>query len=246
MLGAVQIVVIENGMQPRMQSLARQIAINGDATGAAVRKSEPHPAMLGALRGRSLFVTDVPELLPDGLYRNLNLDEMRYAHSELEGATFDGCSLARVDLRNARLNGAAFQGCNLTGARISAALFGATFEGCKLMGIDFRDGLTLTAATFTGCNLDYAVFRGVELDKMRFQDCTLVEADFSMASLRHAQFTDCDLTRVDLTETEFFQTDLRGSILSGWNLKRDALKGIIVNPGQVRDLAAEIGILVLE
>ncbi len=192
-------------------------------------------------------MTELPALLPDGSYRNLVFDEMRYAHAELEGARFDGCSLAKVDLRDARLNGAVFQDCNLTGARLAGAnLFGATFERCKLMGIDFRDGLTLTAATFTGCNFDYATFRGVELDKMRFQDCSFVEADFSMASLRHARFTDCDLSRVDLTETEFFQTDLRGSMLSGWNLKRDALEGIVVSPGQARDLAAEIGILVID
>jgi fluoroquinolone resistance protein len=186
-------------------------------------------------------------LQSDAEYRNLILDEARFSHAELEGTTFDACSFVSADLRNARLNGATFRDCNLTGVRIAGAnLFGVTFERCKLMGVDFHDGITLTAASFTGCNLDYSNFRGVELDKMTFDDCTFVEADLSLASLRFAVFTNCDLTRVDLTETAFFQTDLRGSTLGGWNLRRDALDGIIVAPAQARDLLGELGILVLD
>ncbi len=186
-------------------------------------------------------------LLPETGYRNLVFDEGRYAHTELDGATFEACSLVRSDLRDARLNGATFRDCNLTGIRLAGAnCFGATFERCKLLGVDFHDGLTLTAATFTGCNLDYAIFRGVGLDKMVFRDCTFIEADLSLANLRFATFADCDLTGVDLTETAFFQTDLRGSTLGGWNLKRDELGGIVVTLSQMADLAAEIGILVMD
>jgi fluoroquinolone resistance protein len=192
-------------------------------------------------------VGELPELAPDGVYRNLVFDETRHAHAELDGARFEGCSLARVDLRNARLNGAVFRDCNLSGARIARAnLFGVTFERCKLMGVDFHDGLTLTAATFTGCNLDFSIFRGVVLDKMTFRDCTFVEADLSMTSLRLATFADCDLSGVDLRETVFFQTDVRGSMLGGWNLKRDELAGIVVSPGQAWELLGEIGVLVIE
>ena len=106
-------------------------------------------------------MTERPELLPDHVYRGLMLDGLRYAHAELENATFEASSFAGADLRDVRLNGAVFQDCNLTGARFAGAnLFGATFERCKLMGIDFRDGLTLTAATFTRCNLDYTTSAG--------------------------------------------------------------------------------------
>lgn len=196
---------------------------------------------------RNAYVTELPELSSEGAYRNLILDERRLSRAELEGATFDACSFVSADLRYARLNGAIFRDCNLTATRLAGAnLFGATFERCKLMGVDFHDGLTLTATSFTGCNVDYAVFRGVVLDKMMFRQCTFVEADFSLASLRQATFEECDLSRVDLTGTTFFHTDLRGSMLSGWNVKRDALEGIVVTPGQMRDLAEEIGILVLD
>ena len=81
---------------------------------------------------------------------------------------------------------------------------------------------------------------------MTFRDCTFVEADFSLASLRQATFADCNLSGVDLTETVFFQTDLRGSMLGGWNLKRDALEGIVVSTGQARELLGEIGVLVID
>ena len=187
------------------------------------------------------------ELLPDHNYRNLMLDEQRHPRVELDGATFEACSLQRVDLRDTRLNGAAFRDCNLTGARLAGAnLFGVTFERCKLMGVDFHDGLNLTAAAFTGRNLDYTVFRGVTLDKMVFRDCTFIEADFSLASLRHATVADCDLTAFFQTETAFFQTDLRGSTLGRWHLCRNDLKGIVVSSSQLCELAMEIGILVMD
>jgi uncharacterized protein YjbI with pentapeptide repeats len=99
---------------------------------------------------------------------------------------------------------------------------------------------------FTGCNLDYTIFRGVALDKMVFRECTFVEADLSLTNLRFATFADCDLTGVDLTETKFFQTDLRGSTLGGWHLRRTDLSGIVVTSAQMRELAAEIGILVMD
>jgi uncharacterized protein YjbI with pentapeptide repeats len=193
------------------------------------------------------LMTDSIQLLPDQYYRNLILDEQRYPRAELEGAIFDACSLQRIDLRDARLNGAVFRDCNLTGARLAGAnMFGVTFERCKLMGVDFHDGLTLTAATFTGCILDYTIFRGVALDKMVFRECTFVEADLSLTNLRLATFADCDLTGVDLIETEFFQTDLRGSTLGGWHLRRTDLSGIVVTSAQMRELALAIGIVVVD
>lgn len=192
-------------------------------------------------------MTDPVELQPDGDYRNLILDEFRYTRAELDGTTFEACSLVHVDLRDTRLNGTLFRDCNLTGVRLAGAnLFGATFERCKLMGVDFHDGLTLTAAAFTRCNFDYGNFRGVELDKMIFRDCTFIEADFSLSSLRQTVFTGCNLTGIDLTETVFFQTDLRGSTLGGWHLCRDSLAGIVVTSSQLRELASEIGIMAID
>ena len=114
------------------------------------------------------------------------------------------------------------------------------------MGVDFRDGVTLTGATFTRCNLDYALLRGVSLAKMAWASCSLVEADLSLTDLREASFVNCDLTRVDLQEATFFQTDLRGANLTGWNLKRHDLHGAIITPAQFDALATELGILILE
>jgi len=201
----------------------------------------------GVVSEQDCWMTELPELLPDRAYRGLALDGWRYAHVELESATLEACSFAGTDLRDARRNGATFRDCNLTRAKLAGAnLFGTAFERCKLMGVDFHDGLTLTAAAFTGCNLDYTGFRGVVLDKMTFRQCTFVEADLSLASLRQATFADCDLSGVDLTETVFFQTDLRGSKLGGWNLKRDELAGIVVSTGQAQELMGEIRVLVVE
>jgi uncharacterized protein YjbI with pentapeptide repeats len=97
---------------------------------------------------------------------------------------FSGCSFLKADLRNARLNAAIFRSSQLSGARIAGAnLFGAEFEECKLQGVDFSDHVTLTAAKFVRCNLDYARFRAVSLARMDFERCSFVEADLSLTNL---------------------------------------------------------------
>jgi uncharacterized protein YjbI with pentapeptide repeats len=128
----------------------------------------------------------------------------------------------------------------------SANFFAATFDQCKLLGWDFREGLNLTATTFTGCSLDYALLRGVDLAKQRFERCSFVEADLSLANLTEAAFMDCDLSNVDLQETTFRMTDLRGSNLTGWNLKRHDLAGIVITSAQAATLAEALGIQVLD
>lgn len=188
-----------------------------------------------------------PDLRPDGVYRQETLDGARCARADLDGVTIEACSMIGIDLRNARLNGAVVRDSDLTGARLAGAnLFGARFERCKFLGVDLHDGVTMTAASFDGCTFDYASFRGVRLDGMTFERCSFVEADLSLTSLRRTTFSACDLTRVDLIETAFFQTDVRGSNLTGWHLRRDRLDGIVVTSAQLRELAEEIGISVVD
>ena len=140
-----------------------------------------------------------------------------------------------------------FRSCNLNGVKIAGSnLFSAAFEKCKLMGVDFREGITLTAATFKDCNLDYANFQGVSLERMVFEGSSFVEANLSFTNLERASFVGCDLAHADIQEAKFFQTDLRGANLAGWNLRQHDLRGVIITPAQFQALAAELGIQVMK
>jgi uncharacterized protein YjbI with pentapeptide repeats len=55
---------------------------------------------------------------------------------------------------------------------------------------------------------------------------------------------DADVSNVSFREARFSDTDFRGATLTGMNLKRDNLRGIIVTRKQFADLAHEIGITI--
>ena len=52
-------------------------------------------------------------------------------------------------------------------------------------------------------------------------------------------------TYAELREAKLFQTDLRGANLTGWSLCRHDLKGTIITPRQVEDLARELDIQIV-
>ena len=145
------------------------------------------------------------------------------------------------------MNASVLRDCNLSNARVAGCnFFAAVFEQCKMLGVDFREGITFTAATFKRCNLNYATFRGVSMQKMAFDHCLLVDTDLSLTDLRAASFAGCDLTNTDIREARFFQTDLRGANLTGWSLKQHDLSGTIISSAQFEALATELGILVID
>lgn len=199
------------------------------------------------MSGRRSEKRTVADLTGDGVYVDLDLSHQDLRHRPLENSRFERCSFVGADLTSARLNAGEFVGCDLSGARISGCnLFSASFVESKMLGLDFRDGVVLTATRFTRCRLDYTTFRGVSLKKISFARCSLVEADLSLTDLSHASFVDCDLSNVDLHEATLFMTDLRGATLSGWNVRRHDLAGIVISPAQCRHLIEELGIQVLE
>ena len=58
-------------------------------------------------------------------------------------------------------------------------------------------------------------------------------------------FVNCDLVGTEFHEARFDQTDLRGAVLAGLNLRTQDLRGVILTNGQVTDLARELGIIVI-
>ena len=57
--------------------------------------------------------------------------------------------------------------------------------------------------------------------------------------MKKASFLEADLTRAAIREAAFEQTDLRGANLTGWSLRRDELKGTIMDRRQVELLVQD-------
>jgi uncharacterized protein YjbI with pentapeptide repeats len=178
--------------------------------------------------------------------RRAIFDGLSFHGLSLKECLFENCSFEGANLRNVRLSSAEFRECNLSNVLIAgAAVFGATFERCKLLGVDWHEVERTEALTLKACNLDLCDFRGLDLSGGVFDTSSLLEADLSLTNLKKASFVEADLTRASIREAVFEQTDLRGANLTGWSLRRDELKGTIMDRRQIELLVQELGIQIL-
>ena len=189
---------------------------------------------------------EVAQLQSDESYQRGTFDGLSLKHIDFSNSEFTSCSFRAADLTNARLNGCSFTDCDLSSCKLAGAnLFSAQFEGCKLLGVNLADSTVLTAVKFKRCNFDYCNLRGLSLENMRFNECSFIEADLSLTRLKKTVFLKCNLERVDWQEAGFEQTDLRGSQLTGLNLRQHNLKGAILSTDQAAELARELGIQIV-
>jgi uncharacterized protein YjbI with pentapeptide repeats len=98
---------------------------------------------------------------------------------------------------------------------------------------------------FDTCNFDYADLRGVDLSGLDLSNSSFFETDMSMANLDKTVFVNSRLTNVKWEAAKFNMTDLRGAEILGISLKQN-LRGVILTPQQVVQMAEAIGIHVVE
>ncbi len=75
-----------------------------------------------------------------------------------------------------------------------------------------------------------------------FEHCILEEADFYGADLNGNIFTDSDLTKAEMSASKLKNVDFRTSKISGLGLNIESLKGAIIDPSQINDLAWLLGV----
>ncbi len=195
---------------------------------------------------RTFDQSQTNRLLADESYSRCDFDGLSLKHHDLANCAFESCSFKGVDLTNARLNGCEFAECDFSNAKLSGSnLFSARFDKCKLMGVVIAGCQNLPTTRFTKCIFDYVQFRGLSLEGMRFIECSFVEANLSLTILKKTTFAKCNLEGVDWTGAEFDTTDLRGSKLTGLNVCKVNVGGIIISPDQFAELARGLGITVI-
>lgn len=191
------------------------------------------------------------------------------ADESFDGLSFDGATLANLDLTRCT-----FQDCSFEGARVGES----RFQACRFARCSFRD------ATIEHCRFDAAeerdacVFAFSRLDEARFTDCNLnltrlekstaVEAQFERVSatgllfdasirrriagkrmgggvsfrdckLLYARFAEADLAGAIFTGSDLRDAGFRKADLTGADLRRTRLNNIDLTAATLDD--ADLG-----
>ncbi|MFJ4873999.1 pentapeptide repeat-containing protein [Streptomyces sp. NPDC088745] len=182
------------------------------------------------------------ELEPEGDYDGLEFRDLDFAGQEGRGSRFLDCGLYGVALDGTRLGRARLMDCVLEQVRgVGTQLAEASLRDVEV--IDARLGGTQLHGSVwervmvRGGKLDFANLRKAKLTDVVFEGCVLVEPDFAEARLTRVEFRDCVLKGADLTGVTMRDVDLR--TVSSLDIARgvDRLRGAVISPGQLLDLA---------
>ena len=198
-------------------------------------------------KARSYTQEEIDALKTGGVFDHCIFDSRVIKNRQLQESTFTNCSFVKCDLTGTKFNNTKFNTCNFSNANVAGCnFFSAVFIECKLLGVVFSRANSLIGVTFTQCNFDYADLRGIDLSGLDLSKSSFFETDLSMANLEKTLFVNCHVTNIKVQKARLHMTDFRGAELLGFNLRSDDLKGIIVTPQQMEQLATAVGIHVIE
>ncbi|MQY13072.1 hypothetical protein SRB5_32120 [Streptomyces sp. RB5] len=185
---------------------------------------------------------DGGELEPDGDYDGVEFAGLDLTRQDGAGARFLDCALRGVVLDDARLTAARF---------IDSALEGVRGTGTDLADATLRD-VEVTDARLGGVQLHGAVFErvvirggkseflnlhGAQLTDVVFEDCVLVEPNFQEAKLTRVAFPGSSVRGADLSQAVLADVDLRGARELSVGRGLDRMRGAVISPEQLFDLA---------
>jgi uncharacterized protein YjbI with pentapeptide repeats len=203
----------------------------------------------------------LPELLPfadgelesEGDYDGLEFRDLDFVGQEGRGARFMDCGLYGVALDETRLSRVRFMDSVLEGVRgvgtnlAEASLRDVEIVDARLGGTQLH-GAVLERVVVRGGKIDYLNLRKAKLKDVVFEGCVLVEPDFMDAKLERVEFRDCVVRGADFSGVTMRDVDFRTVAELGIARGLDRLRGAVISPGQLFDLApvfaAELGIRV--
>ncbi|MFI5806525.1 pentapeptide repeat-containing protein [Streptomyces sp. NPDC051561] len=189
----------------------------------------------------------------EGDYDGLEFRDLDLGGQEGRGARFMDCGLYGVALNETRLSRARVLDCVLEQVRgvgtqlAEASLRDVEIVDARLGGTQLH-GAVLERVVVRGGKIDYLNLRKSKLKDVVFEGCVLVEPDFMDAKLERVEFRDCVLRGADFSGATMRDVDLRTVAELGIARGLDRLRGSVISPAQLLDLAplfaAELGIRV--
>jgi uncharacterized protein YjbI with pentapeptide repeats len=163
---------------------------------------------------------------------------------QLEQSAFLSADLSKIRWTCLVLHNCQVEKCDLANARwLNAAIDSVSFASCRATGIQLIDSKWLNS-TCTATKFNLAAFHGAKLRDVSFENCDLREANFESAELTRVTFRNCDLKNARFPNCKFDQVDFRGSHLAGIQVDLASLQHACVDPTQLLDVAAALGICV--
>lgn len=167
-----------------------------------------------------------------------------YNATEVQGSSFQFCTLTRAAFVGCDVSLSAFNGCEA---------HEITFTECQMRGAQFDRTVFAYSpgrkraihATFDRCGLRDALFDGADLTACRFTDCDMTGIALRDARLINAALRNCTVMAPQMVGADLSGADLRGSTLNGVNLAElRACAGMKVSAGQQHFLLNSLGITV--
>ena len=162
----------------------------------------------------------------------------------------DGQDVSEFDLSGVNLKGICLKGYDLSGVNFSGALlYDSIFEDCNLTQTNFNEA-HLEKTTFVRCNLSHSTFKKSFMKSVLLEGNTIVDleekkkidalnliqkkiesGEIDLKSLSWEELKSLSLTKLDLSGI-----DLTGVDLSCFALEDLNLKGVYIDPKQLRAL----------
>ena len=176
----------------------------------------------------------------------------QFASANLIESSFDSCNffdaeaLQGCNFRYSRLRFAAFDNCTLTQSIFEHAdLFQVTLENSYAAGANFQGARFHGSVSFNKNTLRFANFQDAD-----FSNCKICQNDLDYAILdgvnfEKANLTGCTFNGSSLRLTNFVGADLRGATIDGFDVRTMDLSRAIISEGQMKQLLANLGIVIL-
>jgi uncharacterized protein YjbI with pentapeptide repeats len=156
----------------------------------------------------------------------------RFLESAITDCAFDGTGLRRTRMNELWASGSRFTGVSLA----ESDWLDSALVGCSLAGVE-AFGAVLRRVVFRRCKLDSVNLRSARLHDVVFEDCVLRDVDFGEARFDGVAFPGSRLEQARFGRAELKRTDLRGALAIDLADGYDALRGAVISPSQLLDLA---------
>ncbi len=189
----------------------------------------------------------------DGDHAEVHLDGVELDEAEAGGSRFSESAVTAVTF-----NGGAFDRVRLDDVWISRCRWiGGNWSESQLLNVTILDSVLAGVQSYgaqwrrvvlRGCKIDSLNLRGTKLQDVEFRDCDLAEVDFGDATLAGVTFPGSAIRRARFGKATARKVDFRGAreldVAQGW----DALRGAVIDHGQLAEaapaLAQALGIVV--
>lgn len=157
----------------------------------------------------------------------LRILDSRFVEADLSGAKLIGCRLADVEFQNCRATDVSFAKSSLQDVTVAESRIGA-FQGF---------GGSWTRCAIAGGKIDYLNLRAATVARLTIDNAVIGELDLSEAKIEGISFLNATVGKLILTNARTKRLDLRGVELRGLESNPEGLRGVVIGPTQVLDLA---------